>query len=389
MKKNGILKLAILSISFLLMLRLTISPALAEIGKAFPQISQGSLMMMVALPSLVAIPFGFFSGILANFMRKRTILFVALTLFLIGGVGPMFTNNYTIILVLRSLLGAGTGLFLPFAAGLIADFFTGDERNAMIGYQSTAVAVGNIITSLLAGVLATISWKLSFLIYAFAVISLILVIFKLPEPERVQHAPAEKKTLNARVLFICFGIFLYAIVYFSFFGYLSFVVDSHHLGNAASTGVATMLMTVGSIIMGIVFGKLTKVLKRYAMVVALIGNIIGFFTLSSATSIIHIFIGAFFIGLGFGFLMPLATMKVTDASSKSAITFSNGLFMTFVNIGTAVSPTILVAVGNIFKNSDGQFIYLFCSISLAVAAVISLILAFLPQKEKSELTSAI
>lgn len=384
MKNNKSLKVAILSISFLLMLRLTISPALAEIGKAFPSVSEGTLMMMVALPSLIAIPFGFFSGIIAGFVKKKTILYVALVLFLIGGMGPVFANSFTVVLALRCLLGAGTGLFLPFAAGLIADFFTGEERTAMFGLQNSAVAIGNVLTSILAGALATISWKLSFLIYAFAFITLILVIFKIPEPVKVEHVQEKSKAINGKVMFVCFSIFIYAIIYFSFFGYLSFVVENHNLGNSASTGLATMLMTATSMVMGFGFGKLVKLFKKFSVFVAIIVNAIGFFTLSSATSMGMIILGAVLIGIGFGFIMPLGIMKVTEAAPKSAATFANGLFMTFINIGTAISPALLVLIGKIFSNTDGKFIYLVCSIGLIVGAVIALGLVFAPKKVAGE-----
>ena len=380
MKKNNGLKVAILSVSFLLMLRLTISPALAEIGKAFPDVSQGMLMNMVALPSLIAIPFGLIAGVLSNYWKKKNILLIGIVLFLVGGIGPMFLNNIISILIMRCVLGAGTGLFLPFAAGLIADFYVGDERNEMLGYQSTAVAVGNIVTSVLAGILATYSWRLAFLIYAFGVISMVLVLMKVPEPERVEKDGNPKNTINKDMLKICIGIFVYAMIYFTFFGYLAFVIDSKNLGDASISGLATMIMTLFSIIMGVVFGKLVRTIQRFILTFSLLGNAIGFLFLSLASSIGMIFIGAAFIGVGFGLLMPYGTMKITDAAPKKAATFANGLFMTFVNIGTALSPTITVLVGNIFNNQDGQFIYLGCAILLGVATLVAFTLSLFPKK---------
>lgn len=384
MKKNNGLKVAILSVSFLLMLRLTISPALAEIGKAFPNVSQGMLMNMVALPSLVAIPFGFVSGILSNYLKKKNILLSGLVLFLIGGIGPMFLDNMVAILIMRCVLGAGTGLFLPFAAGLIADFYVGDERNAMLGFQSTAVAAGNIITVLLAGILASFNWRLAFLIYAFGVVSMILVLIKVPEPEKVADAN-EEKSLNKKMLTICAAIFVYAIIYFTFFGYLAFIIDSKGLGNASSSGIASMLMTLFSIFMGIIFGKLVLTISKYILPIALFANAVGFFVLSIAGSLGVIFIGAIFVGIGFGLLMPFGTMKVTDAAPKKAATFANALFMTFVNIGTAVSPTITVLIGKVFHNEDGQFIFLVCAIVLGVASAATLIMSLLATQKSSQL----
>lgn len=382
LEKQFGLKIAILSLSFLLMLRMTISPALAEIGKAFPAVSQEMLMMMVVLPSLVAILFGFLSGVLAGFFKVKNILYVALVLFLIGGVGPVFTKNFTMIIWFRGLLGVGTGLFLPFTAGLIAAFFRGNERNQMIGFQSSAVGVGNIITSLLAGLLAAIAWNLSFLIYGFAFISLVLVVVKIPEPPKVLDEQSKVKgvSVNRGVMLVCFGILLYSIVYFAFFGYLSFIIDTRNLGDSKASGLATMLMTLGALIMGILFGKLVRFFKRYTLFVALVGNFLGFCLLAWSTTLVHVFIGSTFVGLGFGLLMPFAMMRLNEASDRSALNFSNALFMTFINIGTAAAPKILVTIGEIFNNPDGQFIFAFCAGCLAVAAILILINIWIPNK---------
>lgn len=376
MKKNYFLKFVILSISFLMMIRLTISPALAEIGKAFPEQNQGSLMFMVTLASLVAIPFGLLSGILSSFMKKKPLVILGLVIYIIGGMGPMFANNFTFIIICRCLLGAGTGFFLPMATGLIADFFEGDERNRLLGYQSTAVALGNIVTSVLAGALATILWRYSFLIYAFAIIVLLLVIFKLPEPAKVERGPAEKKVINFRVVFICVATMIYAIIYFAYFGLLSFVVDGRGFGNAASTGIANMLMTAASLVMGLFFGLFTRIFKKFNLILGILLNVIGFGLLAFASNMAHIFIASLIIGVGFGIVLPTAVMKVTDASPKSQETFSNGLLMTFVNIGTAVSSGLLVVIGNIFGNNDGQFLYRIMAIALLIGMVISIVLAF-------------
>lgn len=381
MNKNIGLKLSILSISFLLMTRLTISPALAEIGKAFPTVSQESLMMMVVIPSLVGILFGIISSILAGFMKAKTLLCIGLTGYLLGGLGPVLIRDYNALIICRVILGAGTGLFLPFTAGLIASFFNGDERAQMIGFQSTSVGVGNIITSILAGVLAAIFWKLSFLIYAFGVITLLLIILYLPEPEKqtVQKSRITSAMyFNPGVLWVCFTLFLYAILYFGFFGYIAFVIDQHQFGDANASGIATMLMTLGSMLMGLIFGKLIKLLKRFSLSVSLFLNAAGFLILAQSTNLVQIFAGSFLLGLGFGILMPYAVHLLNIYSDEPAYNYSNGLLMVAVNVGTAVGPKVLVTVGNTFNNPDGQFIFQFCAICLAVVTAIAFLWTFMP-----------
>ena len=383
MKGNKILKLSILSLSFLMMLRLTISPALAVIGAAVDK-DATEMQIMVIVASLVAIPFGFVSGILAGKVKTKTILYIGLILYLIGGIGPMFVANFGFMIACRVLLGAGTGLFLPYAAGLIADFFTGEEFNVMIGLQSAAVAVGNIITSALAGILASINWRFAFLIYGFAIITFFLVALNIPEPEKKEKKKEEGKAFNGRMLFICIAIFIYAIIYFAFFGFISYVVEEIG-GNAAQSGLASMVMTLLSLIAGIAFAKVLHILKKASLPIILLANVIGFYIISQATGFGVLVLGAAFVGIGFGLLMPYGTMRVIEAAPKSAGTFANGMYMTFVNVGTAISPMLLAIIGTIFnRKDDGQFIWFVCSILLVLGAIISIILAFTNKKEVSK-----
>jgi len=373
------------------MTRLTIAPALAEIGKAFPSVSQESLMMMVVMPSLVGILFGFIGSVLSGFMKARLLLFIGLAGYLIGGIGPVFTESFTAIMGFRMLLGAGTGLFLPYAAGLIANFFSGDERNQMLGFQSASIGVGNIITGLLAGVLAAVFWKLSFLIYCFGFVTLIFVFFFLPEPEKSEDQKKSKMTramyFNKGVLWVCFVLVLYAIIYFAFFGYLAFVIDSKQLGDAKASGFATMLMTVASLIMGLSFGKIVQVLKRYSLTLSILLNVAAYFILATAGTIGAIFAGSFILGLGFGFLMPYSCMALNNFSDKEALNYSNGLFQVAVNVGSALGPVVLVTMGKVFGNSDGQFIFQCCAIAMAIAAVLNIIWLFATFK-KTDVTAS-
>jgi MFS family permease len=373
MKGKNILKVSILSLSFLQMLRLTISPALATIGAAVGK-DASQMQTMVVVASMFAIPFVFISGLIAGKVKTKTVLYIGLILFLLGGLGPMVVPNFEFMLFCRALLGIGTGLFTPYTAGLIADFFKDEEFKTMIGWQSAAVAIGNVITSALAGVLASISWQFSFLIYAFSIISFILVAAFLPEPPKSEKKKEENAKFNGRMLFICFAILCYAVIYFGFFGFISYVVEALG-GNSAQSGLASMAMTLLSLIAGILYAKALHIFKKASLPIMILVNAIGFFLLSQATSFGMVVIGACFVGLGFGLLLPYGTMRIIEAAPKSAGSFANGMYMTFVNLGTAIAPAILTLIGTLFgRKDDGQFIWFVSSILLVAGTVIAIIL---------------
>lgn len=383
MKEKNILKVSILSLSFLQMLRLTISPALATIGAAVGK-DAAQMQTMVVVASIFAIPFVFLSGLIAGKVKTKTVLYIGLILFLLGGIGPMLIANFEFMLFCRALLGIGTGLFTPYTAGLIADFFKDDEFKTMIGWQSAAVAIGNVITSALAGVLASISWKFSFLIYAFSIISFILIVVFLPEPPKSEKKKGENAKFNGRMLFICFSILLYAVIYFGFFGFISYVVEALG-GNSAQSGLASMAMTLLSLIAGILYAKVLHMLKKASLPAMIMINAIGFFLLSQATGIGMVVLGACFVGLGFGLLLPYGTMRIIEAAPKSAGSFANGMYMTFVNLGTAIAPALLAMIGTIFgRKDDGQFIWFVSSILLLIGTAIAIILSLVSKSVSTQ-----
>ena len=302
----------------------------------------------------------------------------------------MITPDFTFMLVCRAILGAGTGLFLPFAAGLLADFFKGEELNKMIGLQSATVSIGNIVTSYLAGQLAAINWRFAFLIYGFAIITFFLVLFNVPEPPKAEKAP-EDKTINGKMVFILVAILAYAVIYFSYFGFISYVVTFNFFGadfakGAPIAGLAQMAMTAGSLITGFCFAALTKGLKKVALPLYILLNIVGFGLVAYAPSLPLIFVGSVVIGLGFGLLLPYGTMKIMGEAPATGKSFANGMYMTFVNIGTAVSPVILGAILAIAGKDDftgGQFIWLVAAVALAVGFVISVIMTLATKKQSN------
>lgn len=190
---NKMLKPTIISISMAtVMAGAAISPALGLIAQAFPEASETIIKLILTAPSLMIIPFSFLSSFLTTKLRKKTIILIGLTIYLIGGIIPQFLSSIYLILFFRLLLGAGVGLLMPLGMSLINDYFTGDERTKLMGYNSAFSNFGGIVTMLLAGWLATFGWRIPFNVYFLGLVIFILVFFFLPKGE-VQEADNKEK----------------------------------------------------------------------------------------------------------------------------------------------------------------------------------------------------
>ncbi len=184
-KPSAGLKAAILSLSLLtIMAAAAVSPALAKISQAFPDVSKTVIKLTLTLPALLIIPFSLFSGWLVSRWTPRKVLITGLVVFCVGGLGGAFAMTMKQLLFFRALLGVGVGLIMPLSTSLIADFFEGDARTKMMGLSGSVSHLGGVIFLSLAGWLACFSWRHAFSVYGLAILSLILVLFFLPEWER-------------------------------------------------------------------------------------------------------------------------------------------------------------------------------------------------------------
>ena len=113
---------AILSLSFLTIMSTDIvAPLVGQISASFPDVNPTLIKLTITLPSLMMIFFGFIASQLVSVISKKAILAIGLSLYTIGGIAAGWAQTFTGHLILRAVLGAGTGLIIPLVTSLIAD----------------------------------------------------------------------------------------------------------------------------------------------------------------------------------------------------------------------------------------------------------------------------
>src|SRR3954451_12667495 len=204
---------------------------MADIIKAFPQYDPTIVMLVATFPGLIQIVPALFYGKLSKMFKKRTLLFVGLSLFIIGGVLPTFIDNLGLIIVMRGILGLGVGITMPLSIDVITDFFEGRERDFLIGFGTSTVAcVGAIFFQLVGGILADMyGWHYGFLTYLFPLWILAVTFLYLPEPEKKVHPTTagskglKKVKLPKAVYWLCLGQVLYSGLIFGYVTNISVV----------------------------------------------------------------------------------------------------------------------------------------------------------------------
>ena len=200
---KSLVKISILSISLLtVMSSAAISPALAEIAKAFKGTDPTLIKLVLTLPSLLIIPFSLIGGWLATRMKKKTVLLLGLVIYFLGGVGGGFAKSIVQLLIIRGIFGIGVGLIIPLSMSLIADYFQQEERAKLTGLSGSVSHFGGVLFLLLSGWLACLNWRYAFAVYGLSLFIIFIIIFWLPEQESKGTTGIAKSKLPFNV-FVC------------------------------------------------------------------------------------------------------------------------------------------------------------------------------------------
>ena len=368
------LKPAILSLSILTVLSgMAVSPALGQIKLAFPDASDLAVQLVLTLPPLIIIPTGLISGRLAGRMPKRTIVLIGMVIYLLAGVGGGFMNSMFMLLVSRAFLGVGTGLIAPLSLSLIADFYKGDELSTTMGQSSAIATMGGIFLPLISGWLSVFSWRYAFAAYLIVIAVFILVWFYLPEPDVAQ----EKHGGSGKLPFGVFGLGLLTVflmvVFYLLPTKIALFIQEIGIGDSRQSGLVIASLNLAAFLIGMLFGKLRKYLKRFTPLFGITVLTLGLALIYFSSSIALISIGMFLSGLGIGSLMPLLFLStanlVHDTLNASALAITNSSLY----FGQFISPLVFTVIASVFHRADIRFDFLAGAVLTGFAAIVLIV----------------
>ncbi|MBF7097778.1 MFS transporter [Alkalibacter mobilis] len=362
MKKNHITTvLAVLSIYFLLQGKTAVNPSLQNIAQSFSEIPFTTVLLISTLPSIFVIPATIITGQIAGSKVKfKTLLIVAISLFIVAGVAPYFLKNFTAILVSRCVFGVGLGMVSPLASTMVVRLFTGKQRANLLGIGAVIMSAGGVLFQMVAGILTTYNVRFTWLTYLLAVLTLILVLFFLPEPENITENLEETNQkssgrLPKSVFLICIAFAFTMLFVYPLFLNTSTIIISENLGNAASAGTVLSLYTIGGMVAGLIFGQVSKILGKHviptAAVFAAMGSGIVFF----GNSLLLLLVGSFFIGFGHTLILPAIYIEFGLLASGNGFAKAAGWLTGLANISAFVSGYYLKLIAEISGNASPRF----------------------------------
>lgn len=323
-------------------------------------VSVFALAVSVAAPVLPLL----FSGI-----NRRTMMLAALILFVASNILSMVTDSFAVLLAARALPAFLHPVYVAMAFTLAAAA-TKDEPSRGIARVFVGVSAGMVLGVPMTTFVTT-HWSYEAAMGIFAVINTVVLVatfFMVPDIPAKQHNPGHQlRVLKKPSLWL--GVTAFTCINGAMFGFFSFMSEFLHKVSAFSfDAVSSVLLAygianiVGNMLAGRVFGHYKKFFTQAGPAVMLMLYVLLY--LFSASSIATAAL-VVLLGICAGFI-NISGQYMISSAAREAPDFSNGLFLTAANFGTAMGTMLC----GIFISLQGTRAALFATCILLLASLV-------------------
>lgn len=340
--------LAMLSLTLMGLGSNAITPALATLAAHFEG-KDVSFIQTVATLSMVAGSL-LAGSVMGKRMKAKTLAVLGSLLCLVFGILPVCIDSFVMILLIRLVFGFAMGLIAPLGNALIMLHFTGDRQAKLIGWGTFAMNIGGIVFQMISGVLADISWQLSFLGHSFFAVALVMSFFlpkeELPEKDKLCNAQGKKEKLNWKAVgWIGIMILIFQTVNLSVMMSASAIFEVRNAGGAAVAAAALTAFSVAGMAAGMIFGEVFRKLKRFVFFLAFVCVALGAYVIFAGSAALVMGAGYALIGVGFNWQFAAFTGWVGIATPPSTIGIGTSVVLAMMNLGGFLSSFWMMFLG--------------------------------------------
>lgn len=320
-----------------------VAPALPQIKQTFIHTPFIDLLAksVLTLPALFIALFGPVVGYILDRYGRKKMLFYALVLYAIAGTSGLFLDDLYSILVGRAFLGIAVSGIMTTATTLIGDYYWGEERNRLMGFQASFMALGGVLFLVLSGFLADLSWRGPFGVYIFALMLVPMVAVYIFEPERKRqtagHSSKLRITKNMALVYLL--AFIAMIFFYMIPVQVPFLLHANMEIENWQVGIAISGMNLIGAFVSMQYKKIKDYLSFptiFAISVSLMGA--SFLMVVVCHDFYLATLALCFGGLGTGLIFPNTTLWLVSVAPEDERGRAVGLLTTFLFLGQFVSP---------------------------------------------------
>lgn len=358
----------------------SISPALPDVAKGLNITEQetGLLIAVFTLPGIFLIPL---LGFLADRVGRKQVLVPSLLLFAIAGTACGFVREFNLMLALRFLQGVGAASLGTLIVTIIGDLYSGRDRAAAIGYNESALSMGEAMFPFIGGSLALLGWYYPFFLPITALPLAILSLFWLDVPSFKQYSIFRDYVKNALILVRnrrVAGLFMASIITFIIhFGvaqtYFPFLMKNYF---QASSFVIGLVMTVMFLTAAITASQVGNLVERFTektlLKAAYIIYALALIIIPLSLSVWMLLLPALMYGVAQGINIPsFMTLLANSAPAEYRAGFLS-INWTVLKFGQTIGPVLMGlilgiwGIGSVFFAGAVFAIFMFFAVVLLI-----------------------
>ena len=356
------LAVSILSLSLLtVMAGAAVAPALGIIKEHFADTNQLLVQMIISMPALFIVLTSLVFPRLSAKYRARNLLMFGLILYTAGGAAAGVFDNIYVVLIFRALVGIGVGIIMPMSTGLLAFYYTRDKQDKLMGYSSAMNQMGGAVATLLSGLLASVSWKLSFLVYLMGLISIVLCMLFLPnehiggaQPADEQLRHPDKPAIKSRSAFaeyysFVIAMFLLMVTFFIF--PCEFALETVKEGIIPQQYISVIMagMDIVAFLGGLSFVTVKKIAGKSTRIVAPLLFAAGYAFLAFAGGWTGALAGSVFVGFANGLGIPFIIATASKKAGRAAGSTVMPLLSAALYLAQFLTPMILSGISSLLS----------------------------------------
>lgn len=354
---------------------MAVSPALAGIKSAFPELDDTTIQAVLTVPALCVVPGCLVCDSLVSRIGSRSTLMIGLVLYLVGGVAAGLMSDFHLMLMFRAVLGIGVGILTPLAQILISENYTDRVRDMLVGIPASASFLMGFICATVVGNVAAVDWHLAFAVYLIALPEVFLVILFLPSGPLVERASVHGSwsPWNGRAWILVASLFLTNIAFYTFSTSVALFMRSEGMGGDEISGYAVSVFMFTGFVCGLVSSRIRRWLGRSTFPIALALMSSGFVIMSLSEGLPGVMCAGALIGGSYLLVYSRMFAGIREVSKDA---FDEKTWISIMTAGMfggqAVSALVVSVVTGIIGISGYRGTFLMLAVMLIAGAAISI-----------------
>jgi len=329
-----------------------LAPVLPSMQGHFGDTAQARTLVPLSLtvPALMIALLAPFAGSVVDRFGRKRLLLVALVVYAAFGTAPLWLDGLPAIVLSRVGLGVAEAAIMTCCTTLIADYFSGPQRDRWLGLQTVFASLSATLFFALGGGLGAHSWRTPFWLYASSLVFAVLAAALLWQPHssvenaaetpRAALPPVPVRALLAPCLVSLFG----GIVFFAPIVELPFVLDHAGIDAVPVIGAVTALASAATAAGAFTFGRVSSKGTATLLPIAFALAGVGLMTIGLGGSVPVIVVGAVIASGGNGLLLPTLLVWALTGLSFEQRGRGTGLWTASLFLGEFVCPLLVLAL---------------------------------------------